>query len=45
MNCGETDPERVGYMECQQCIPHFGDLAGSYSTINFIQAAGFARPT
>jgi hypothetical protein len=37
--------EHPGPGDCQQCIPHFGGLAGSYSSINFIQAAGFARST
>src|SRR3954454_16932722 len=32
-------PGWVGCMACQQCNPRFGDLAGNYSTINFIQAA------
>ena len=36
---------RPTVIACQQCIPQFGGLAGSYSTINFIQAAGFALPT
>src|SRR4051794_16158170 len=44
-NCGQTDAKSGDYIICQQCIPQFGGLAGSYSTINFIQAAGFARPT